>query len=107
VTINTHLVVALTSSFLGFAVGFFGLGFFVLVILADVPRLAQAAVMFGSGVVSFWVVKVIFTKVVFARCPSCRVGKVFPVGSWVAPIVYLCSNCGYREQKQAGLSNDV
>jgi hypothetical protein len=107
VTINAHLIVALTSSFLGFAAGFFGLGFCVLVIIEDVPRLAQAAVMFSCGVASFWVVKVIFTKVVSARCPSCRRGAVFPVGTWVAPIVYLCSNCGYREEKQAGLSNDV
>jgi len=106
VTINSHLVFALTSAFLGFAAGFFGLGFFVLVILKDVPRLAQAVVMFSSGVVGFWAAKVIFTKVVSARCPSCLVGKVFPVGTWVAPMVYLCSNCGYREEKQAGLSND-
>jgi hypothetical protein len=62
VTINSHLVVALTSAFLGFAAGFFGLGFCVLVILEDVPRLAQDVVMFSSGVVGFWVVKVIFTK---------------------------------------------
>lgn len=106
-TINTHLVVALTSAFLGFAAGFFGLGFLVLVVLEDVPRLAQVAVMFGSGVLGFWAVKAIFAKIVSARCPSCRVGKVFPVGTWVAPMVYLCSNCGYREEKQAGLSNDV
>jgi len=101
-----HLSIALALVFVGFGVGFFGLGFSLLILLRDVPEYGQFLILMMCGMIGFYIVKVIFSKGISAVCPKCQ-SKIYPQGTWEVPVIYRCSSCGHQEEFQMGLGGDA
>lgn len=101
-----HASIALALVFVGFGVGFFGLGFSLLILLRDVPKYGQFLILMICGMIGFYIVKFIFSKVISAVCPKCQ-SKIYPQGTWEVPIIYRCSSCGHQEEFQMGLGGDA
>jgi DNA-directed RNA polymerase subunit RPC12/RpoP len=101
-----QLALALILIFIGTTVGFFALGFSILILFGNIPGYWQLPILSACGMLGFFSVKVLFTRYVHATCPKCH-GKVFPQGSFRIPVLYLCSNCGFQEEIQSGMGTDV
>jgi len=94
VSIKWHLRAYQISSFLGIALGFFGLGFLIVVYFENLPGWVQFAVMSASLIVVYFVVHLIFTRVLGAVCPQCGKAIFFRVDRR-NEIVYRCQSCSF------------
>ena len=101
-----HLSIALIFTLIVVVLGFFGLGFFILTYLNELPSVVQFIVMSGCGMVGFFIAKYFFTNCISATCPKCK-SSTYPERNWISPVSYRCPTCGYYEVVQLGLSNDV
>ncbi len=79
-----HLSIALIFILIGVAIGFFGLGFFILTYLNKLPSIVQFIVMSGCGIAGFFISKSVFINFISAACPIC-VDRIYPERNWDYP----------------------
>lgn len=91
--VEAHARAYLVASVLGLIIGFFGLGFAILVRLGNLPPWLQAVVLGTSMVIGWLVVHVLFSRVVGAACPGCGRPVYLRLGRR-QELVYRCRTCG-------------
>ena len=92
--IENHIYLVLAASFFGAAVGFFGLGFFFLIVFAPrLPNWGQFVVLYSGGTLGYYLPRWIIQRWIPAHCPNCS-GPSRPTTGSDGRIRYVCSQCG-------------
>jgi len=92
--IKWHLRAYLASMFIGLFVGFFGMGFPIVVYFGTLPQWQQFVVMAGCAFFLMMGIRLLFFKIIPADCPICK-DKVRLAANRFGELSYKCSSCKF------------